>query len=128
MNHPVDSASGEGLTGEQAAFEKWAAMEGLRTSKYDNGRYFDEDTFYAWRVWQFQAAQLSALRDSHAELTKVVEAINATDHTMECPSCTVAWSERECESMREAGEASCICGYRQSIRADVVLARAKDLK
>lgn len=34
-----------------------------------------------------------------------------------CPRCGVRWSEFECVEMDAAGEASCLCGYRQNLMA-----------
>lgn len=38
--------------------------------------------------------------------------------THRCPLCNVHWSTREREQMAAAGEASCICGYRQAFKED----------
>jgi hypothetical protein len=73
MNHPVDSASGEGLTGEPVA---WRYRMKMPSGNF--GRWHLQDNPTAMRdedeEWQdlYSSAQLAALRKSHAELVEAL--------------------------------------------------------
>ena len=58
---------------------------------------------------------IAAARQDVPDLLAEVEALRAVFITSKCPACGIAWSADECEDMRGAGVASCLCGYRAAL-------------
>jgi len=58
---------------------------------------------------------IARARQDIPDLLAEVEALRAVFITSKCPACGIAWSADECEDMRGAGVASCLCGYRAAL-------------